>query len=33
MAASFLATLPVMIVFFIAQRLFVKGMVFSGIKG
>jgi multiple sugar transport system permease protein/sn-glycerol 3-phosphate transport system permease protein len=33
MAASFLATLPVLIVFLLAQRLFVKGIVFSGIKG
>jgi len=33
MAASFLATVPVLIVFFLAQRLFVKGIVFSGIKG
>src|SRR5262249_34994758 len=32
MAASFVSTLPVMVVFFIAQRLFVKGMAFSGIK-
>lgn len=33
MAASFLATIPVLIVFLLAQRLFVKGIVFSGIKG
>lgn len=33
MAASFVVTIPVMFVFFVAQRLFVKGMVFSGIKG
>lgn len=33
MAASFLATVPVLIVFFIAQRQFVKGIVFSGLKG
>ena len=33
MAASFVATLPVLIVFLVAQRLFVKGIVFSGIKG
>jgi multiple sugar transport system permease protein/sn-glycerol 3-phosphate transport system permease protein len=33
MAASFMATLPVLAVFLIAQRLFVKGIVFSGIKG
>jgi len=33
MAASFLATVPVLAVFLLAQRLFVKGIVFSGIKG
>ena len=33
MAASFLATIPVLLVFFLAQRLFVKGIVFSGLKG
>ncbi len=33
MAASFLTTIPVLVVFFLAQRLFVKGIVFSGIKG
>jgi len=33
MAASFLATVPVLIVFFLAQRLFIQGIVFSGIKG
>jgi ABC-type glycerol-3-phosphate transport system permease component len=33
MAASFLATLPVLVVFLIAQREFVKGVVFSGMKG
>lgn len=33
MAASFLATLPVLVVFLIAQRQFVKGVVFSGMKG
>jgi ABC-type glycerol-3-phosphate transport system permease component len=33
MAASFIATLPVLIVFLISQRLFVKGIVFSGMKG
>ncbi len=33
MAASFLATVPVLIVFFIAQRQFVRGIVFSGLKG
>jgi ABC-type glycerol-3-phosphate transport system permease component len=33
MAASFLATVPVLVVFLLAQRLFVKGIVFSGIKG
>jgi ABC-type glycerol-3-phosphate transport system permease component len=33
MAASFLATLPVLIVFFLAQRFFIRGIVFTGIKG
>lgn len=33
MAASFLATLPVLVVFLVAQRQFVKGVVFSGMKG
>jgi multiple sugar transport system permease protein/sn-glycerol 3-phosphate transport system permease protein len=33
MAASFMATIPVLVVFLISQRLFVKGIVFSGMKG
>ena len=33
MAASFLATLPVLVVFFLAQRFFIRGIVFTGIKG
>ncbi len=33
MAASFMATVPVLIVFFWAQRLFIQGIVFSGMKG
>jgi multiple sugar transport system permease protein/sn-glycerol 3-phosphate transport system permease protein len=33
MAASFMATLPVLFVFFFAQRLFIQGIVFSGVKG
>jgi ABC-type glycerol-3-phosphate transport system permease component len=33
MAASIVALLPVMIVFFFAQRYFIQGITFSGIKG
>lgn len=33
MAASFMATIPVLIVFFLAQRFFIRGIVFTGIKG
>jgi ABC-type glycerol-3-phosphate transport system permease component len=33
MAASFMATVPVLIVFFLAQRFFIRGIVFTGIKG
>jgi ABC-type glycerol-3-phosphate transport system permease component len=33
MTASFISTLPVLVIFLVAQRLFVKGIVFSGIKG
>ena len=33
MAAAFLATAPVLVIFFLAQRLFIRGIVFSGIKG
>jgi ABC-type glycerol-3-phosphate transport system permease component len=33
MAASMLMTLPMIIVFFLAQRVFIEGVVFSGLKG
>lgn len=33
MAASFMATVPVLVVFFVAQRFFIRGIVFTGIKG
>jgi multiple sugar transport system permease protein len=33
MAASFTATIPIIIVFFVFQRQFVRGIVMSGIKG
>jgi len=33
MAASFMATVPVLIIFFLAQRFFIRGIVFTGIKG
>jgi multiple sugar transport system permease protein/sn-glycerol 3-phosphate transport system permease protein len=33
MAASFMATVPVLLIYFFAQRLFIQGMVFTGIKG
>ena len=33
MAASFVATVPVLVIFLVAQRLFIRGIVFSGIKG
>jgi ABC-type glycerol-3-phosphate transport system permease component len=33
MAASFMATAPVLVVFFLAQRFFIRGIVFTGIKG
>ena len=33
MAAAFMATLPIVVVFFIFQRQFVQGIVLSGIKG
>jgi ABC-type glycerol-3-phosphate transport system permease component len=33
MAASTLAVLPILITFFVAQRLFIQGIVVSGIKG
>jgi multiple sugar transport system permease protein len=33
MAATLVVTLPVLIIFFAAQRYFVRGIVMSGIKG
>ena len=33
MAASLLTTLPILIIFFVAQKYFVRGIVMSGIKG
>ncbi len=33
MAASVLATLPIVIVFFVAQKYFVQGIAMSGLKG
>ncbi|MBC7257329.1 MAG: carbohydrate ABC transporter permease, partial [Chloroflexi bacterium] len=33
MAASFVAVLPCIILFFFAQRLFIQGIVISGVKG
>jgi multiple sugar transport system permease protein len=33
MAASLVTMLPVLIVFFLAQRLFIEGITFSGLKG
>ena len=33
MAASIVALLPVLIIFFMAQKYFVKGIILSGIKG
>jgi multiple sugar transport system permease protein/sn-glycerol 3-phosphate transport system permease protein len=33
MAASFMATLPVLIIYFVAQRFFIQGIVFTGVKG
>lgn len=33
MASSVLMTIPMVLVFFLAQRVFVKGVVFSGLKG
>ena len=33
MAASVMMTLPVILLFFIGQRYFVRGVVMSGIKG
>jgi multiple sugar transport system permease protein len=33
MAASLVTMLPVLFVFFLAQRLFIEGITFSGLKG
>jgi len=33
MAASLVAMLPVLILFFVGQRYFIQGVVFSGVKG
>ncbi len=33
MAASLLAVLPTIVIFFLAQRYFVQGIVVSGVKG
>jgi ABC-type glycerol-3-phosphate transport system permease component len=33
MAASLVTMLPVLLVFFLAQRLFIEGITFSGLKG
>jgi len=33
MAVSFVALMPLLVVFFFAQRLFIKGIVFTGVKG
>ena len=33
MAASMIVLLPVLVLFFVAQRYFVRGIVLSGIKG
>jgi len=33
MAAAFAATLPIVMIFFVFQRQFVRGIVLSGIKG
>jgi multiple sugar transport system permease protein len=33
MAASLVAMLPVILLFFFAQRYFIQGIVFSGVKG
>ena len=33
MAASFTALIPLVIVFFVAQRYFIQGIVISGLKG
>lgn len=33
MAASLVTMLPILILFFVAQRYFIRGIVFTGIKG
>jgi ABC-type glycerol-3-phosphate transport system permease component len=33
MAVSLAMTVPMIVIFFAAQRVFVKGVVFSGLKG
>jgi ABC-type glycerol-3-phosphate transport system permease component len=33
MAASFLSLLPLIVVFFLAQRTMIRGIVFTGLKG
>jgi multiple sugar transport system permease protein len=33
MAASIVALLPIVVVFFFAQRYFIQGITFTGIKG
>jgi len=33
MAASFMAVLPCIIIFYFAQRYFIQGVVFTGVKG
>ena len=33
MAASFVALIPLLVIFFFAQRIFIKGIVFTGVKG
>jgi multiple sugar transport system permease protein len=33
MAASTIATLPIILIFFFTQRTFIQGITFSGIKG
>ena len=33
MAASIVVVLPTLIIFFVAQRYFIQGIVFTGVKG
>jgi len=33
MAASLVALLPILVIFFTAQRYFIQGVVFTGLKG